>query len=71
MKRNKRITSVDKANVLATSRLWRQIVDEKKAQYPEVEVRHQLVDSVANEHYYEPERFRRDFNGKYVRRYFK
>ena len=47
MKRNKRITSVDKANVLATSRLWRPIVDEKKAQYPEVEVRHQLVDSVA------------------------
>lgn len=45
--RRKKLCSVDKANVLETSRLWRQIVEEKKAQYPDVEVEHHLVDSVA------------------------
>lgn len=45
--RNKKLTSVDKANVLDTSRLWRQIVEEKKADYPDVEVEHSLVDSTA------------------------
>lgn len=45
--RRGRLCSVDKANVLETSRLWRQIVEEKKAKYPEVEVEHHLVDSVA------------------------
>lgn len=45
--RRKKLCSVDKANVLETSRLWRQIVEEKKAQYPDVEVEHNLVDSVA------------------------
>lgn len=45
--RKKKLTSVDKANVLDTSRLWRQIVDEKKADYPDVEVEHSLVDSTA------------------------
>lgn len=45
--RRKKLTSVDKANVLDTSRLWRDIVDEKKAQYPDVEVEHSLVDSTA------------------------
>jgi 3-isopropylmalate dehydrogenase len=45
--RRGKLTSVDKANVLETSRLWRQIVDEKKAQYPDVEVEHSLVDSTA------------------------
>ena len=45
--RRGKLCSVDKANVLDTSRLWRQIVDEKKAQYPDVEVEHNLVDSVA------------------------
>ncbi|MEO8274372.1 MAG: 3-isopropylmalate dehydrogenase [Chloroflexota bacterium] len=45
--RRGRLTSVDKANVLATSRLWRQVVDATRADYPDVEVNHQLVDSCA------------------------
>jgi 3-isopropylmalate dehydrogenase len=45
--RQGRLTSVDKANVLATSRLWRKVVDETKPDFPDVEVAHQLVDSCA------------------------
>jgi 3-isopropylmalate dehydrogenase len=45
--RRGRLTSVDKANVLATSRLWRTVVEELRADYPDVEVGHQLVDSCA------------------------
>ena len=45
--RRRRLTSVDKANVLATSRLWRTIVDELRTEFPDVEVGHQLVDSCA------------------------
>ncbi|HET7494220.1 MAG TPA: 3-isopropylmalate dehydrogenase [Candidatus Limnocylindrales bacterium] len=45
--RRRRLTSVDKANVLATSRLWRTVVDELRRRAPEVEVSHQLVDSCA------------------------
>ena len=41
------VTSVDKANVLATSRLWRRIADEVAAEYPDVTLAHQLVDSCA------------------------
>lgn len=45
--RGGKLCSVDKANVLDTSKLWRQIVEEKKEQYPDVVVEHNLVDSVA------------------------
>ena len=41
------LTSVDKANVLASSRLWRQVVDETAPRHPEVRVEHALVDSAA------------------------
>jgi 3-isopropylmalate dehydrogenase len=46
-KRRGKLTSVDKANVLATSRLWRRVVDEERRRMPDVEVSHQLVDSCA------------------------
>jgi 3-isopropylmalate dehydrogenase len=46
-KRRGRLTSVDKANVLATSRLWRKVVDEERRRFPTVDVTHQLVDSCA------------------------
>lgn len=47
MQRNKHLTSVDKANVLETSRLWREIVNELRIKYPEVTVEHMLVDAAA------------------------
>jgi len=46
-RRRAKLTSVDKANVLATSRLWRKVVDEERRRFPSVEVTHQLVDSCA------------------------
>jgi 3-isopropylmalate dehydrogenase len=45
--RSGRLLSVDKANVLATSRMWRRVVTEVAADYSDVELRHGLVDSVA------------------------
>jgi 3-isopropylmalate dehydrogenase len=45
--RRGRLTSVDKANVLASSRLWREVVDEIAPRYPSVSVEHALVDSTA------------------------
>src|SRR4029079_1861484 len=45
--RGRRVTSVDKANVLETSRMWRRVVTEVAAQYPDVELEHVLVDAAA------------------------
>ncbi|MGC8633206.1 MAG: 3-isopropylmalate dehydrogenase [Candidatus Limnocylindrales bacterium] len=45
--RRRRLTSVDKANVLASSRLWRKIVEEVAADFPDVTFEHRLVDSTA------------------------
>jgi len=48
MQRDKKLTSVDKANVLETSKLWREVVTKLgQEKYPEVELHHQLVDSCA------------------------
>lgn len=46
-KRRKKVTSVDKSNVLETSRLWKEVVNEVAKDFPGVELEHQLVDSMA------------------------
>ena len=45
--RRRHVTSVDKANVLATSRLWRKVVEETRVDFPDVTVDHRLVDAAA------------------------
>ena len=52
-----RLTSVDKANVLETSRLWREVVSGLAGEYPDVELDHQLVDSTAMQLVADPARF--------------
>ncbi|CDQ38848.1 3-isopropylmalate dehydrogenase [Virgibacillus salexigens] len=56
-KRRKKLTSVDKANVLESSRLWREIVEEKSKSYPDVEVNHLLVDAAAMKLITQPNQF--------------
>lgn len=56
-KRRKRVTSVDKANVLATSRLWRKTVEEVAKQYPDVALDHMYVDAAAMAVVMRPRRF--------------
>lgn len=57
MKRNKRLCSVDKANVLEVSELWREIVTKVGADYPEVELSHMYVDNAAMQLIKEPKQF--------------
>lgn len=57
MTRNKKVCSVDKANVLETSRLWREVVQQVAKDYPEVQVEHQFVDAVAMLLIKDPKRF--------------
>ncbi len=56
-KRRKKLTSVDKANVLESSRMWREVVDQLAPEYPGVEVEHLLVDVAAMKLIYQPNQF--------------
>ena len=56
-KRNRKLCSVDKANVLEVSKFWRSIVTEMSADYPDVELSHQLADNTAMQLVLDPNQF--------------
>jgi len=56
-RRRKRLTSVDKANVIETSRLWREVVSKLAAEYPDVELNHMYVDNCAMQLIRNPRQF--------------
>ena len=57
MKRNKKLTSVDKANILESSRLWRSVVEDMAKDYPEVEVNHLYIDNASMQLVKDPRQF--------------
>jgi 3-isopropylmalate dehydrogenase len=57
MKRDKKVTSVDKANVLEVSKLWREVVEEVAKDYPEVKLEHMYVDNAAMQLIRNPKQF--------------
>ena len=62
-KRNKRVTSVDKANVLETFQFWKDVVTEVHAQYPDIELDHMYVDNAAMQLVKAPKKFDVLFTG--------
>lgn len=57
MKRDKKLTSVDKANVLEVTELWREVMDEVSQEYPDVELKHMYVDNAAMQLVLNPKQF--------------
>jgi 3-isopropylmalate dehydrogenase len=56
-KRSKRVCSIDKANVLETSQLWREVVSQESGNYPEIELTHMYVDNCAMQLVRNPKQF--------------